>query len=317
MARSTAKFISYDLRPAKQSERMILVDILKIGGDCGLPIGAYRYVGMGANRFYGYLLLHRYIGIKNMVSLEHDGQMYKRAVFNVPYKFIDVLETSASDFLANDTSNAPTISWLDYDGGIGPEIFQDIAALCLKMKVGDFFFTTVYGGPPRILERQNSEGRLAWLKDSLGDIAGTVEIEDVENFTFRKAVHKMLMAAFQNAFSVRRDGIFLPLLQVVYTDSMPMVTVGGAFLTQGQTVDYRKKMNAVLQFLSTEETKLYEIHMPNLTERERILFDHAVTAKLKRSSEWNRLKKLGFKDKEFNSYQELVRYLPRYVEAIV
>jgi hypothetical protein len=317
VSRSTAKFISYDLRPAKQSERMILVDILKIGGDCGLPMGSYRYVGMGANRFYDYLLLHRYIGIKNMVSLEHDPEMYKRAVFNVPYKFIEVLEKSATEFLANDMSDAPTISWLDYDGGIGPEIGQDIASLCLKMKVGDFFFTTVYGWPPRVIERQNSDSRLNWLKDNMGDIAGQVEMEDVENSTFRNAVHKMLIAAFQNAFAVRREGGFLPLLQVVYADSKPMVTVGGAFLTQGQVIGYRKKMETVLPFLSTDEAKLYEIRTLNLTERERVLFDHAVTAKLRRSAEWNCLKRLGFKEKELNAYRDLVRYLPRYVEAIV
>ena len=82
MARSTASFISYDLRPSKQSERRILLDVLKIAGDCGLPISDYRYVGMGANRFYDFLLIHRYIGIRNMVSLEHDPIMYKRSIFN-------------------------------------------------------------------------------------------------------------------------------------------------------------------------------------------------------------------------------------------
>src|SRR4051794_25050618 len=88
--RSTARFIPYDLRPAKQSERKILVDLLKTGGDIGLPIGDYRYVGMGANRFYDFLMLHKHLGICSMVSLEHDPKMFKRAAFNVPYNFIDV-----------------------------------------------------------------------------------------------------------------------------------------------------------------------------------------------------------------------------------
>ncbi|SEN96643.1 hypothetical protein SAMN05216404_10964 [Nitrosospira multiformis] len=45
MRRSTANFISYDLRPAKQSERRILLDLLKIASDCGLPIADYATLG--------------------------------------------------------------------------------------------------------------------------------------------------------------------------------------------------------------------------------------------------------------------------------
>ncbi len=64
MTRSTARFISYDLRPAKQSERTILLDLLRLTSDSGLNITGYRYVGMGANRFYDFLLMHKYLGLK-------------------------------------------------------------------------------------------------------------------------------------------------------------------------------------------------------------------------------------------------------------
>lgn len=100
-ARAKPGELSCDLRPSKQAERGILIDLLRIAGDCGFPIGNYRYVGMGANRFYDFLLLHNYLGIKDMVSLEHDSDMFKRAVFNVPYGFIDVKETSAQDYIAS------------------------------------------------------------------------------------------------------------------------------------------------------------------------------------------------------------------------
>lgn len=314
---SSANFISYDLRPAKQSERMILVDILKLGGDCGLPIGTYRYVGMGANRFYDFLLLHRYIGIKRMVSLERDPDMYKRAVFNVPYKFIEVLDRDTTTFIASDNSDAPTISWFDYDGGLGPDICQDIASVCHKMKLNDFFFVTVYGAAPRVIEKANAEARLSWISDNLGEFAGQVQKEDVEKASFHIAIHKVLIAAFRNAFAMRREGEFLPLLQVVYTDTKPMVTVGGVFLQQSNVALYRRKLAASLSFLNTDASNLYKIRTLNLTERERVLFDHAVTAKSKNSTARNSLKKLGFDEKELQSYKELVRYLPRYFEAIV
>lgn len=317
MARSTAKFISYDVRPAKQSERMILVDLLKIGGDCGLPINKYRYVGMGANRFYDFLLMHRYLGIKNMISLEHDHVMYKRALYNVPYNFINVWHKTSDAFIADDdSSELSTIFWLDYDGGIGPHILRDILSFATRMKLGDFCFVTVYGGPPNAIDGVNDEERLAWLQDTLGDAALSLNREDAEKGKFHNTVHKILAATFRNSFSPRIDGSFFPFLQVVYTDSKPMVTVGGAFLRDGQAADYRVRIKHALPFLSGK-TQPYEIRSLHLTERERALFDRAVTSKDKRCKERRELKKLGFKEPEIAAYQDLVRYLPRYVETIV
>jgi hypothetical protein len=314
---STARFISYDLRPAKQSERRILIDILKIGGDCGLPIDQYRYVGMGANRFYDFLLLHKYLGISTMTSLEHDPEMFKRAVFNVPYGFIDVQEKSAAAFVGEDSAEAPSIYWLDYDGGIGPDVVGDISSFSSKLKIGDFCFITVFGGPPRVLEQENDQGRLVWLQDNMGDLAGEIVLEDVERSNFTKAIHKLLIAAFRNAFSPRRDGVFVPLLQVEYSDSTPMVTVGGALLSDGQAVNYRSKIKRALPFLNTTEAVMYHIKSLNLTERERVLFDRAVTSPSRRRVERNALKRLGFKADQIAAYKDLVRYLPRYVETIV
>ena len=318
MARSSsARFVSYDLRPAKQTERRILVDILKFGGDCGLPIDRYRYVGMGANRFYDFLLLHKYLGISTMTSLEHDPEMFKRAVFNVPYGFIEVQEKSAAAFVGEDSGEAPSIYWLDYDGGIGPNVTGDISSFSAKLKVGDFCFVTVFGGPPRVLDQQNDNGRLIWLQDNLGDLAGDLLIEDVERSNFPNAVHKLLIAAFRNAFAPRRDGIFVPLLQVEYSDSTPMVTVGGAFLTLGQAIQYRSNLKRTLPFLNTTDAVMYQIRSLHLTERERALFDRAVTSTSRKRVEKNTLNKLGFRSAEIAAYKDLVRYLPRYVETIV
>jgi hypothetical protein len=295
---------------------MILVDLLKAGGDCGLPISSYRYVGMGANRFYDFLLIHRYLGIKNMISLEHDCSMFKRAVFNVPYRFIQVQQKSAEEFIATDTSASPTIGWLDYDGGIGGHIVRDILSFATKMKIGDFCFVTVFGGPPNAIDGVNDEQRFIWLQDNLGDVAGEVDREDAEKANFPRAVHKILISAFRNAFAPRRDGVFLPILEVMYSDTKPMVTVGGAFFTEGQAHGYKSRMRACLPFLGEAE-ELYEIRSLHLTERERALFDRAVTARDNRCRERRELKKLGFRDSEITAYRDLVRYLPRYVETIV
>ena len=317
MARSTARFISYDLRPAKQSERGILVDLLKVGGDCGLPIRSYRYVGMGANRFYDFLLLHKYLGIADMVSLEHDPSMFKRAQFNAPFSFIEVKNQSTTQFIAEDACSKPTIFWLDYDGGIGPHILRDISSLAVKIKVGDFIFVTTFGGPPNSLDREKDEARLIWLQDNLGDVAGGVTIEDVERANFATAVHKVLYSTFRNGFATRDDGLFAPLMQITYSDSKPMITLGGVFLGQENIDIYCEKINVGLPFLETTGPELYNIKSLNITDRERTLFDRVVTNKRKRSKERTTLESLGFKEPEIAAYRDLLRYFPRYVETIV
>jgi hypothetical protein len=296
---------------------LILVDILKAAGDSGLPIGEYRYVGMGANRFYDFLLIHRYLGITKMISLEHDEIFYERAKFNAPYSFINVKKISSTDFIATDEKEEKSIYWLDYDGGISRQIISDINDYAAGTKLGDFLFMTVSGNAPRVIDRENNVSRLVWLQDQLGAVAGEVTIEDVERATFPDAVHKVLWASFKTAFAARTDGVFFPLLQISYSDSMPMITFGGAFLAIGQALALKSKLTRHLPFLNLAECSKYEIRSLHLTDRERALFDIAVTSSNTRSSERNKLKKLGFRDAEINSYKDLLRYLPRYVETIV
>lgn len=318
MSQSTARFISYDIRPAKQSERSILIDILRIGADVGLPLRSYRYVGMGAIKFYDFLLMHKYLGLGDMVSLEHDAKMYKRAEFNSPFKFVQVRKAKVAEYLANEPKNARAeICWFDYDGGIGPQITADIASAGTRLQCGDFCFVTVYGGPPAAFEKLGSEERLANLQECLFDMAAGLDESDMENANFPAAVHKVLMAAFRNAFSHRQDGEFLPLLRVLYSDSVEMITVGGAFVSIDIAAQYKKKMKQALPFLEVAGDKLYRIRSFTLTERERSLFDRAVTNRRRVCADKNLLKKLGFKEIDLSAYRELVRYLPRYVETMV
>lgn len=272
---------------------------------------------MGANRLYDFLLVHRYLGINNMISLEYDPGMFERARFNCPYSFIDVLPETAESYIGDDPFQEPAVLWLDYDKGISRRIVADIASLAIKLKVGDFCFVTVYGGPPDALDRKNDEERLVWFQDVLADVSGDVSLEDVERSSFPKAVHKTLVSAFQNAFASRRDGAFIPFLQIQYSDSVPMMTVGGGLLADGQVHAFKARMADALPFLALGETKIYRIRSLNLTERERALFDLATTKRRKRSPEYNALRKLGFKDSDLKAYKDLLRYLPRYVETIV
>lgn len=315
--RSSAKFVSYDLRPAKQSERKIMVDSFLAAIEAGFPVPSYRYVGMGANRFYDFLMMHKYLGIDSMVSLEHDKTMAQRADFNRPYHFITVRRKRVHDFLLEDRHEGNTIYWLDYDGAINVSMTDDITSLATQVTLGDFLFVTSGGEVPGSLLRTSSADRLRELKDSLGQLTGSLVMNDVEDANFPIGVYKILRAAFRKAFSGRPDGIFRPFFRIRYADSTEMVTYGGVFGAPKQCDGLVKLLEHRMPFLDPIGEEAYQIGRFDLTEKERRLFDLAATSPAANSSELKRLRGLGFQESQIEKYRELLRYHPRYVETLI
>ncbi len=314
--RSSARLVSYDLRPAKQTERRILLDLVALGRECGLEISGYRYVGMGANRFYDYLLLHRYLGIQNMVSLEHDPNMVERARFNAPYGFIEVREQSTTDFIQFDEFDGRSIYWFDYDSAIGTEVIDDIYSLGTAVSPGDFIFVTVSGEPPGVVRNMSNSQRVDWYADTFGDVANQIQMEDCENSIFRQSVHKLLRTTFRNAFASASNVFSMP-LQIFYRDGTHMVTVGGCYLPAEDDKEFRHRCQQELPFLDVEGNDPYSIPQLSLSERERQVFDLAATGGRINSKAFNQLRSMGFDDRDVERYGELIRYIPRYVETIV
>jgi hypothetical protein len=316
MKTSIANFISYNLRPAKQTERRLLLDFLRCASEIGLTNSDYRYVGMGGTMFYDFHLVHRFLGVNRMISLERDPRTHPRSAFNCPFDFIAVRNETVADFLASDRDEAVTIYWLDYDDGLGPNIIADVTSLGTRLKIGGFAFVTVYAEPPGILETLRSEQRLEHFQEHLGPFSRAFTAEDMENSNFPTTVHRVLMAAFKNAFAVRDDGIFHPLFQVLYRDSTWMVTVGGCFCSNAAAPAFVRRVRADLPFLT--RGRPYKIPRSlNLTERERALFDMAVTKNDVNSAQAQSLQSIGFKKRDLDAYRDLIRFLPRYHESII
>lgn len=312
---SSAGFIAYNLRPAKQTERRLLIDFLKCVHEAGQAMSECRYVGMGGTMFYDFHLMHRFLGISSMVSLERDPDTYPRSRFNSPYDFIKVKNDTVANFLASDKDQSVTIYWLDYDDGIGAEIAADITSLGTRLKTGGSAFVTVCAHPPGILDKQNAELRLEYFQDQLGDLAVGLNLENMENAAFPDTIHSILMTAFTNAFAARTDGVFQPLFQVQYKDSVDMVTVGGCFSSKAGARESARKVKADLPFLSAAH--LYKIARLELTARERLLFDTAVTTTTEECEQEKSLRGIGFRKKHFDAYRDLIRFLPRYHESII
>lgn len=265
--------------------------------------------------FYDFHLIHRFLGINNMISLERNEDFHRRSLFNCPYDFIEVRNETVGSFLQTDEDQRKTIYWLDYDDGLSPEIVMDIAVLGTKVRLEGFAFITICGHPPRFLEKLGTERRLEYFHENFGDIAIGLSTDDMHDRNFSTAVHKILIAAIRNAFAARADGEFKPIFQVLYKDSMPMVTVGGCMCPKDRASNLVSRVRSDLPFLMRSQP--YKIRNLNLTERERALFDIAVTKKRANSKQSNCLRTLGFKKAQFDTYRDLIRFLPRYHESII
>ena len=194
---------------------------------------------------------------------------------------------------------------MDYDGPLHSGIISDVASIAPKVGLDDFIFFTIRAELPGYLQKASAAKRLIEVKERFGGFAGNVSRDDMENANFPVAVHKVLHAAFMNAF-VDPAGKFWPYFQVGYADGSAMLTYGGVYTTPKKRKDLARVINKKIPVLKS--AKKYQIKRFSLTERERGLFDRAVTASGSNVAEVRELKRLGFKMTELTRYRELLRY---------
>src|SRR5690606_17462866 len=105
--------INYYLRPNKQVERKVIIDIL-LHFRKYVDLNKFKYVGMGSIYYYDFILIHKLLGIKKLISFDAKTTT-KRFKFNKPYDFIEFQNKLSTDFLADYNWKSNSIIWLDYD----------------------------------------------------------------------------------------------------------------------------------------------------------------------------------------------------------
>src|SRR2546421_725771 len=84
--KSSGEKIDYRLRPAKSIERKMFAEAFRKLSEFG-RLDAYRYVGMGSFYFSDFILFHRLLGLRQMISIEgeDDPSKQERFTFNLPF----------------------------------------------------------------------------------------------------------------------------------------------------------------------------------------------------------------------------------------
>ena len=137
--------VNYGLRPSKSIQRQIVFDgIQALKSKLGLADTVY--VGLGSIWFLDFVMAHKLLDIKDMVSIESDDIGYRRALFNKPYSTVDVRSGYSSEILKtlfddNAFNGRPWVVWLDCDGALDEMLRDDIRSVIEHSPVDTVFWS--------------------------------------------------------------------------------------------------------------------------------------------------------------------------------
>jgi len=332
--------INYLLRPNKQIERKIFIEIIRsLEHKFNINIENSTYIGMGSIYYYDFLLFHKYLKIRNLISIDDKTQFKERFKFNLPYDYIDFFNLKTTEFLSTKFKKMSSDSkidesiyliWFDYDSKlitkienikrkefiIDPSKVDDIRIIINKCSENDIFILTVdvdYRDSFFLtteLRQTFIETFEKYLSKKYRNINNII-IENLANIIQDVIINIIRSEEKYNKFKFKK------LFSFEYKDTKKMYTLGGIFHSK----NIKRKMRDI-NYTNLNEDEIIKIYVPNLTYKEKITLDSMV----KNLSELINLdnndeiyERLGFEiDRdELKNYLEYYKYYPQYYEGII
>lgn len=304
--------VQFDLRPAKQVERRMLLDAFQRLAQAGFSIRDYAYTGFGSLHFIDFVIFHKLLGIDQMLSVEHDLALEGRVRFNCPYRCVDIMMGSATDVIPTLSRDQQHILWLDNDEPVTKAILNDVYLAGSQLPTGSFLIVTVDVEPP-VKDAYDAHTNKLYFEEEAQNYLGLLDIQAFTKENLYKTSKQVIMNALKEGMAGRTSIDFHPLFYFVYAGSHRMMTIGGMI---GSNAEKRKlnsmnKEGAVYLRMKENEDP-YEIKVPVFTRKERHLLDSAMPCPA------------GWQPTEFTipvehieTYREIYRFLPSYVEILL
>ena len=140
--------VHYELRPAKQVERRMLVDALHLLSLGGFQIRDYQYTGLGSIYFIDFILFHKLLGIDDMLSVEYSEKIARRVRFNRPFDCVRVEIASIGDVIPTLSRDKRHIIWMDYDSVLLSRHLDDLRLASSHLAPGSIILVTLDVEPP-------------------------------------------------------------------------------------------------------------------------------------------------------------------------
>lgn len=316
--------VNYILRPRKQIERKIIIEILQELKNNQVNIGKYQYIGMGSIYYYDFILFHKYADFNDFVSIDNKITT-KRFKFNKPYDFIKFKNKKSTDYLISRNWNKNSIIWMDYDFELNKTVLEDMRIICDNCKTNDILIFTLDA------RELDDEGKESFL-DLFGNFLETKD-KTIENFQPKNFINLLEKTCLSILTEYRQyEPIkFIKLFSFQYSDKADMYTLGGIFS------DYNNKPKLENKFAYNKE--IIDIDIPLITYKEKLYLDSRISelkknlGKIQKLLENKNWVKNGDKEKIFVAkklklefelslqdlrfYTKYYKYYPQYYEGII
>ena len=293
--------MSYEIRPSKAIARLIFVDILRHLSPLA-PISSYQYVGFGALEFIDFDLIHRQLGIADMISIESDTADIARYKWNRPFNGIAILPGKSTTVLPSIAWSRLSIVWLDYTSALNGDVIADIQLLARVLIPGSILAVTVNAQPAKL-----GQGRRAALERAITAERvplGTTEAR-LGGWGLADVQWKVLTAELRTAFRARSDAAnWQQLLNINYQDRAQMQMIAGIVSAPALELAISQLKFEEIPEVRTDDHALY-VRVPLLTARERTWLEQ----RLPPSPGDPPLELVGIQAKDLKAYQRVYRRL--------
>ncbi|WP_368622617.1 O-methyltransferase [Paraburkholderia sp. BR13444] len=323
--------INYSVRPAKATERRMLGELFRRLYPFE-RVENYRYIGFGSVYFSDFQIVHRALGIDDMVSIERDTNAKECFEFNKPFRSIDLKFGESEDILPTLQWDKRSIVWLDYDGRLNSSVLSDVATFCANAGSGSVLIVSVNAQPEAEpneearsqFERETGDAfdsgayRLAKLKENLpgrvppGTQGRSLRKEGVATVFYRVLMNQLAeQIAVRNATLLGEHKLFLQqFAHFHYKDNALMLTVGIILVSEAERSLCEACSFDGLDFVRTG-AEAYTIRVPCLTGREIQHLNSQLPAPAGISLECP-----GVSKSEIQTYSEVYRFFPNFGEIL-
>jgi hypothetical protein len=272
------KRIDYSLRPAKHAERRMLCDVFRRLRPFG-KIEEYVYVGFGSIWFSDFILMHKALGIKSMVSIEQAEEARERIEDNKPFRIPVDYRKSEDALPALDWAKKQFI-WLDYDDPLAPGMLLDMRTVSQRAKSGTVLAVSVQC--TKANEAQFSVSSIAEKTSDIETFTSVFGRERIEQDTksdqlfgwpFGALSRVMLLQEVRSELAVRNSANegpavdFHTICDIEYEDGAKMTTIVGVFVSADDKELLQQCHFDTLDFLPARGGPV-RIKVPKLTTRE-------------------------------------------------
>ncbi len=303
--------VQYDLRPAKQVERRMLIDGLQKLMAAGFPVAEYQYTGFGSIHFVDFVMLHKLLGIDDLVSVEHSTEIERRVRFNKPFRQVEIRMRSMGDVIPTLSSNKRHLVWLDYDDILNDDQLSDAYACGARLAGSSILLITVDIEPPK-----RSDDPREWreyFEKTAGAFLGQRSLSEYTHSALPRINLEALRGAVTKGL-VGRTLEWIPLFWFVYRDTHRMLTIGGMIGGEEErarvAASHLRKTNYAR--LEWDNCEGFTIEVPRITRKERAVLD----AHMPCEDDWVP-SEFELSEREVRQYRDVYRFYPPYAELLL